>query len=164
MRATPTPFTITRAIDASPQRVFEAWTEPDQAGWWFGPDAGWSAPPELIAMDLRPGGRWRVTLVDACGNEYPSVLVYREVVEGERLAFATAGTSPAEPVTTVTFTDRDGGTQQTFQGYAGDLERDEIARDWSLMFDRLAAQVTREPAACPTGRLSRWTRKGPSRE
>jgi uncharacterized protein YndB with AHSA1/START domain len=56
-------------------------------------------------MDVKPGGRWRITLIDERGNEYPSVLVYRDVVEGERLVF---GATDGDPGATLTFSGRDG--------------------------------------------------------
>ena len=137
------PFTITRAIDASPQRVFEAWTRPDQAGWWLDPDGEWSAPPELISMELRPGGTWRMTFVDDAGTEYPAAFVYQDVVDGERLAFTTGTLAETDAVATVTFTDRDGATEQTFRSHAAAAQARELHRGWSQMFDRLAAQVAR---------------------
>jgi len=54
--------TITRTFDASPEQVFAAWTEPEQIARWYGPQQ-FEAPAERIAVDLRPGGRWELTML-----------------------------------------------------------------------------------------------------
>jgi uncharacterized protein YndB with AHSA1/START domain len=59
---TDTDVLITRIFDASRERVFAAWTEPDQVAAWFGPD-GFDAPLDRIRIDLRVGGRFELTMV-----------------------------------------------------------------------------------------------------
>jgi uncharacterized protein YndB with AHSA1/START domain len=58
---------ITRAFDAPRERVFAAWTEPDAIAAWYGP-AQFDAPRERIHVDLRPGGRWELTMVRRDGG------------------------------------------------------------------------------------------------
>lgn len=107
-------ITLTRVRDAPRELVWKAWTEPEQLARWWGPD-GWSNPVSKIAMDVRPGGRFKVTSVsDEDGTERPSHGVYREVVEPERLVLE----EPAEEswhegaVSVVSFTDLgDGRTE-----------------------------------------------------
>ena len=53
---------ITRTIDATQQQVFEAWTEPRAIAAWYGPPQ-FRAPAERVHVDLRPGGRWELTMV-----------------------------------------------------------------------------------------------------
>ncbi|HUX27918.1 MAG TPA: SRPBCC domain-containing protein [Terracidiphilus sp.] len=48
---------VSRVVRASRQRVFEAWTKPEQMQQWMGP-VGWIVP-ELEA-DVRPGGKYRI--------------------------------------------------------------------------------------------------------
>ncbi len=63
--------TITRTFDASPARVFAAWTEPAEIARWYGPQQ-FDAPPDRITVDLRPGGRWELTMVRRDGaGEFP---------------------------------------------------------------------------------------------
>jgi uncharacterized protein YndB with AHSA1/START domain len=59
--------TITREFDATPEQVFAAWTEPAAIGRWYGPN-GFAAPEDRITVDLRPGGRWELTMVRQDGN------------------------------------------------------------------------------------------------
>jgi uncharacterized protein YndB with AHSA1/START domain len=53
---------VRRTIRATPQQLFEAWTEPAHLEKWWGP-----GPVRCVGVevDLRPGGRYRI------GNETP---------------------------------------------------------------------------------------------
>ena len=140
-----TPFTIRQHVDAPPERVFEAWTDPEQISRWFVPVDGWSAPIDLIGVDTTPGGSWRVSMVDEKGDAYPAVFHYREVSEPNRLVFTTGAPDhdPSDPdiaTATVTFEARDGGTEMTYEGVTTDPGLEEAA-GWKAMFERLAGQL-----------------------
>lgn len=60
---------ITRVFDAPRERVFAAWTEPEQVAAWFGPE-GFDAPRERIRIDLRVGGRYELTMLRRGGGEF----------------------------------------------------------------------------------------------
>ena len=140
-------ITITRVFDAPRELVWSAWTEREQLAKWWGM-RGWTAPPETITMDVRPGGAFRVTIVnDEDGREVPlRGAVYREVVEAERLVFEeTAGDGQLEGgVSVVTFTDLGDGRTQiglhvTIQ--RTDEMRDAAEADLASLLDRLAEQL-----------------------
>jgi uncharacterized protein YndB with AHSA1/START domain len=58
--ATPTQqLVIERTIEASPERVFDAFTDPDQLKAWWWP-SGFSCPSAEV--DLRVGGRYRLAM------------------------------------------------------------------------------------------------------
>ena len=139
-------FTITREIAASAEQVYRAWTDPDRVADWWHPAPGWGAPREKIAMDVRPGGRWELTMVDPDGNEYPAVFVYREVVAPERLTFTTGAADadpddPATPVGTVTIEELDGAAKLTFVDSAPAGQESDEAQGWGAMLDALAQQT-----------------------
>jgi uncharacterized protein YndB with AHSA1/START domain len=102
-----TEITITRVYDAPPQLVWDAWTEPAQLAAWWG-KRGWTARLDSVELDVRPGGRFRVTTVnDSNGSEMTNEGTYTEVDEPRRLAFGES---------VVTFTDLgDGRTEMTFR-------------------------------------------------
>jgi uncharacterized protein YndB with AHSA1/START domain len=58
---------ITRIFDAPRERVFRAWTDPDQVSAWFGPQH-FDTPRETIRIDLRVGGRYELTIVRRDGG------------------------------------------------------------------------------------------------
>jgi uncharacterized protein YndB with AHSA1/START domain len=97
---------ITRVYAARPQQVWDAWTEPAQLARWWG-KRGWTAKPESVVLDVRPGGVFRVVTVnDEDGAEMTNEGTYTEVEEPRKLAFGESE---------VTFRDLgDGRTEMTF--------------------------------------------------
>lgn len=85
---------LTRIIDAPPERLFRAWTEPALIVQWFAPRP-WTVA--LAETDPRPGGSSRIVMRSPEGLEFPNCGVYLEVVENERLVFTDAYTSAWEP-------------------------------------------------------------------
>jgi uncharacterized protein YndB with AHSA1/START domain len=67
---------ITRTFDAPRERVFKAWTDPEQVSAWYGPEQ-YDTPREKIRIDLRVGGRYELTMV---GGDARHPLSY-EIVE-----------------------------------------------------------------------------------
>jgi uncharacterized protein YndB with AHSA1/START domain len=53
---------ITRVLDAPPERVYEAFTDPDQFAEWYGPD-GFPVDRDTVELDARVEGRQRFTMV-----------------------------------------------------------------------------------------------------
>jgi uncharacterized protein YndB with AHSA1/START domain len=58
---------ITRIFDAPRERVFRAWTDPDEVAAWYGPEH-METPRERIRIDLRVGGRYELTMVPRGGG------------------------------------------------------------------------------------------------
>ena len=139
-------ITSTRVVDAPRERVWKAWTEPDQLARWWG-KRGWSVRPSTVTMDVRPGGSFRLTSVnDEGGSEMPQEGVYREVVEPERLVLE----EPAEgawhegSVSVVTFTDLgDGRTEMALQAtiYTTEEMRGQAEAGMESTLDRLAEHL-----------------------
>ena len=85
---------LTRDFDATPDKLFRAWTEPALITQWFTP-APWSTASAEV--DLRPGGSSVVTMRGPDGTEFPNRGIYLEVVPNQRLVFTDAYTSAWEP-------------------------------------------------------------------
>jgi uncharacterized protein YndB with AHSA1/START domain len=138
------PFTVRQTIQASPARVFDAWTDPEQISHWFVPVDGWSAPVDMITVDARPAGTWRVSMVDDKGEAFPAVFHYREFDPPNRLVFTTGApdhdpNDPNAALLSVTLEERGGTTELTFHGTSSDPEQQEAA-GWKAMFERMAEQ------------------------
>jgi uncharacterized protein YndB with AHSA1/START domain len=137
---------ITRVFDASRERVWEEWTEPERfADWFGGSDA--EVPLSTVSMDVTPGGSWRAKML--AGPERHEIHwkgEYREVVEPERLVF-TVSDQPGEDayeLITVVLTDLGDGRTEMLLEQRGHLptEQYERAREgWSSFFDRIAERL-----------------------
>lgn len=68
---------VRRTIDASAERLFRAWTEPEQLRKWWGPPPSRCPTAEL---DLRVGGKYRIA------NEFPDGRTVWIVGEFERIS------------------------------------------------------------------------------
>ena len=97
-----------RIMDAPPELVFKAYTDPDLIPRWWGPRR---YATTVDKMDLRPGGVWRFVHRAADGGEYAFNGVYREIVPPKRLVytFNYEGAPGHEAVETVTFEEAEGG-------------------------------------------------------
>ena len=78
---------LKRIINARPEKVFKAWTEPALIKQWFAPLPWTTAKVEL---DVRAGGASLIVMRSPDGKEYPNHGVYLEVVKNERLVFTDA--------------------------------------------------------------------------
>ena len=82
-------LTLTRRFRARPEKVWAAWTDPERLIAWFG--TAKAKPGSLCAdLDVRIGGRYRISFDDTSGEHYEVGGVYREVVPNERLVFSWA--------------------------------------------------------------------------
>jgi len=79
-------FTLTWTLDASPDEVFAAWTDPEQLEWFYNDSQ--PLPEEPIELDLQVGGEWRQHMIVDEKTRYVTGGVYREIVPGERLVFS----------------------------------------------------------------------------
>jgi uncharacterized protein YndB with AHSA1/START domain len=89
----PRSFALTHLYDAPLEQVYEAWTKPEHIEKWWGPD-GYHA--KVHEMDVRPGGRWRFLLTGPDGTQWPSLVLYDEVVPLARLAYRHGGESQGD--------------------------------------------------------------------
>lgn len=106
---------VSRVIRATPQRIFEAFTDPKQMPQWWGP-TGFTTT--MHAMDVRVGGESRYTMHGPDGKDWPNRARYTEVVPGERLSYWLDDGDDAKEKhmhATVTFTPEEGGTRVTIR-------------------------------------------------
>jgi uncharacterized protein YndB with AHSA1/START domain len=96
-------LTLKRRLKAKPAQVFSAWTDPEKIIHWFGP-AETEADSVKAELDVRTGGRYRVSFRTADGEYHEVGGVYREVVPGRRLVFSWAWHSTPERESLVTVT------------------------------------------------------------
>ena len=94
---------LSRVINAPRERVFAAWTDPNQIRQWFGP-AGFKT--ETLECDIRPGGLWRFIYTGPDGTKYDNRMQFLRI-EAPRLIEIEHGSDkdndPARFHVTVTF-------------------------------------------------------------
>ena len=112
---------LERTYSATPEEVFDAWTNPTVLERWWAPGPDWETP--LIEVDLRVGGRYRLATrnpengrVHTIAGEYteidrPNRLVYSWGWENEprsdHISNVTVEFEPTEAGTTVVVIHRD---------------------------------------------------------
>ena len=104
---------LTRFVAAPRDLVFRVWTEPQHLARWWGPE-GFTNP--RCEADPQPGGRLRIDMRSPDGTVYPCAGFFLEVTPPEKLAFTSGCLDDKdvlmmEILNTVTFTERDGGTE-----------------------------------------------------
>jgi uncharacterized protein YndB with AHSA1/START domain len=143
----PKAITITRMIDVNRQKVWDAWTKPEQlAQWWGVPPV--AATPETTSIDLKVGGKWRADMVNkqdgsklAFGGKYieispPNKIVF--TIEDENNPKASKET------VTLTFKDRIGTTEMVLhqEGSLPDEQYgDPLRNGYNAFFDRMLSML-----------------------
>jgi uncharacterized protein YndB with AHSA1/START domain len=136
---------ITRVFDASPERVWKEWTDPERfADWFGGPDS--EVPLSSVSMDVRPGGSWRATMFTGPDRrEIRWKGKYRDVVEPERLSFTLSDRPDDryELVTVVLTALGDGRTEMQFEqsGQMAPEDYDRAKEGWASFFDRIGEHL-----------------------
>ena len=139
-------FTLVRNLDASPERIFSAWTSTDEAAEWWHP-RGAITPRETVEINPTVGGRYRYTMVDqASGDEVVTGGEYTVVEPFTKLAFSWGYLDAAvddSPLVTLTIDDLGGLTRLTFdiRGVTGMKGDDSFYDGWESALDSLAAYL-----------------------
>jgi uncharacterized protein YndB with AHSA1/START domain len=133
-------LTLTRHLDATPERVYAAWTDPQSLIRWFGPG---SVKPDTVRaeIDARSGGRYRISFDNDHGEHHEVGGVYRELVPPARLVFSWAwhSTPERESLVTVTLRPDGAGTLLTLhhEQFFDEAARDAHEQGWISTLDRL---------------------------
>ena len=137
-------LTLTRRLRARPEKVYAAWTEPENLMQWFGP-ATVTPGTTRAELDVRVGGRYRISFNNAKGEHNEVGGVYREVVPNERLQFTWAwhSTPERESLVTVSIKPDGAGTLLTFrhEQFADEAARDNHQRGWTEFLANLENYV-----------------------
>jgi uncharacterized protein YndB with AHSA1/START domain len=134
---------ITRTFDATPEQVWQAWTDPAQVVHWWGPD-GFETPPDSVVIELRPGGRYDLLMVDTrSGGEFPVRQEVLEVAPPELLVLCHEPMPDhgmlKEIVTRIELHAHEGGTRVEVTGGPYPAEMGAFAEQgWGQQFDKLA--------------------------
>ena len=136
-------LTLRRRYAVPRERAFAAWTDPSIAAKFFGPG---DDTVKEIAMDVRPGGTYRIGMLRADGEVWYVGGTYREVVAPARLSMTWRWEEDDpkdehDTLLTVEFNDVEGETEivLTHAQFAGVESRDGHEHGWSLILDAFSS-------------------------
>lgn len=143
---TPNPIVETTLImkqvfPTSREKLFEAWTNPDELKKWFAPG---DADVPFAELDLKVGGRYRIGIQDHTNNRlYIATGAYREIHPSEKLVFTwTWEGEPAFGETLVTVEFHGQGTETEMilvhELFQTSKLRDDHKKGWSACLMKLA--------------------------
>ena len=136
-------LTLTRRLKAPAAKVFAAWTDPQLITRWWHPVA--SNDRVEAEIDLRIGGRFRVRVHTAGGEQHDVGGEYREIVPHSRLVFTWAwhSTPERESLVTVALEDITDGTLLTLshQRFFDEAARDRHQVGWCVALDSLVRLI-----------------------
>ncbi|HWL50196.1 MAG TPA: SRPBCC domain-containing protein [Acidimicrobiia bacterium] len=138
---------VERLIDASPEEVFDAYTDPEAMKVWFTIlNEGLIVENEI---DLRVGGTWVSSWGFSPEEMFRETQTFEVVDRPHRLVSRSSGSSPdgdsLDTHVDITFTDEGGKTLMTIvcTGFPDESNRDFFADvAWQGLFDRLQAYFT----------------------
>jgi uncharacterized protein YndB with AHSA1/START domain len=131
---------VERFFDASPERVFAAFTQTRHLAQWWGPK-GMTCPQ--VEIEARPGGPYRTCMRAPDGQEHWVSGVFREVDPPRRLVFTWAweenGVRGHESIVTLTFVAREKGTfvSLVHTDLASQESRDKHEHGWKSTLESL---------------------------
>ena len=131
---------IVRTIKVPRERVFDAFTIPDQIVKWIGPEDHDAISAEV---DLRVGGKYSFRFYVESHGELEAHGVFREIVRPSRLAYTWHWDDPrldiGETLITVDFVEVNGATELRFrhEKLPTTEDRDGHNKGWSLSLDKL---------------------------
>jgi uncharacterized protein YndB with AHSA1/START domain len=134
----PAHMLITRDFSAPREVVYDAWTDPTRfATWWGGSTV--EVPAEGVAMDVRPGGLWKATMVLPDGIEIPWLGEYVVTDRPDRLVLTLSDGHNQREIVSVTLIEAEGGTRMvcTQQGNQSEEEYARMTQGYESFFDAL---------------------------
>jgi uncharacterized protein YndB with AHSA1/START domain len=153
-KPTETSLRVERTFDASPEDVFDAWTNPEVLRRWWRPNPSWTTP--VAEVDLRVGGRYRISMEDpesgtkhTAGGEYSEVSRPRRLVYSWQWEEEDGRLGHASTVAVDFRADRDGERTTVVLEHSGLVSaesRDSHTHGWVGILEMLEAHVLENTA------------------
>lgn len=134
---------VERQLAASPDDVFDAWTDPDSLSVWMCPGPGMRVP--VAELDARVGGSFRIVMAND-ETQYDHKGTYQVVDRPRRLRFTwiSPATGGGESVVTVDLSPAEGGTRLvlTHEGLPSAESAENHQGGWGNILDTLASHLS----------------------
>ena len=148
--ATPTNTTqsrrlqVRRVFDAPPERLFQAWTTPEELRRWHAPGP---LSCVLAEIDLRVGGRFRIHMREPDGKEHRVGGTYRVIDPPGKLSYTwqwetkSSNNDLVETLVTIEFLPSGKGTELvlTHEGFATEETRNSHEHGWTRILEKFQA-------------------------
>jgi uncharacterized protein YndB with AHSA1/START domain len=139
---------VSRIIQATPDALFRAWTEPTQLRqWWRMEGEGWKTAE--TTLDVRVGGKYRLGMTGPDGQPHIAIGEYREVNRPNRLVFTWEWENPASRVgatiVTISFKDVGNGATEVLLTHEGFGDEKKVAgheKGWTQLLSLLDSTAT----------------------
>lgn len=133
---------IRREINAPRERVFRAWTDPEELKMWHAPKEDFTIP--IVELDVRVGGKYRIGMKPK-DKEKPHIVggVYKEINPPAKLVYTwiweEEEMSVGETLVTIEFIDKGKSTEIIFthELFPNSTRRDNHNQGWNGILDRL---------------------------
>jgi len=133
-----TSLEVRRTFAAPREKVFRAWTDPKTLKEWFGPPG---FKTTVADVDLRVGGKFRLTLEKPTGEVVTAFGTFREIRKSERVVCTWNWdyNDIGDTILTLEFNDAGGETELilTHERFQNTEQRDAHNMGWTGCFDRL---------------------------
>ncbi|MFC5471149.1 SRPBCC family protein [Cohnella suwonensis] len=126
---------LNRTFNAPRELVWAVWSIPEHLAKWWGP-TGFSIT--TTRFEFKVGGVWRFAMHGPDGTDYENQIVFVEIAQPERLAYAVSDgeeDSPGQFEATVTFAEVEGNrTTVTMRSlFKSAEERDYVVREYGAI-------------------------------
>ena len=139
--ATVPAIVMRRTYSASPQQVYDAWTDPELARQFMCPE---DVKAGKIDMDVRVGGTYRIEMLLPNGETYVAYGVYKDVQPAKRLSMTWTWeednkADEHETLLTIDLAPNGSGTDLTLthEYLASEKSREDHTHGWTSILEKL---------------------------
>ena len=128
---------VTKVIKATPEEVFEAFTNPEIMRKWFYGEEGWTVD---VSNTLEIGGKYILNMIKPDGKECKHTGEYKVIAPPAKLVFTWNSDFAQDTVVTVHFRRIADGTEITLEHefLPTDEAREDHRRGWTICLWNLA--------------------------
>lgn len=135
-------LSVSRHYDATPEEVFDAWTDAEGLGEWMSPFPARGFRRSSVKLDPRVGGAFEIVMHGE-DRDYPHRGVYKEIDRPRRLVFTwiSKGTEQRESTVTIELKPERGGTLLTLthEGLPSESLAKDHSKGWTEILEHLAS-------------------------
>ena len=134
-------LTIEKTFNAPLKLVWEAWSQPEHIGQWWGPKG---METKVIVHEFKVGGHWKYVMQMPNGGEFITEGIYSEIIEHEKIV-SSADFKPMTEGVELHVHFEESGTQTKFTfkvvhktaAYCKQQEQMGFYNGWGSTFERL---------------------------